>query len=487
VPALAARHGGLDRADDKHHRERQRAGGDREHLRAVRARIHREPGSGQRRQVGQTGVQRGRGGHRDRRAEDGERAGLDGGRRRELAAADAQRGQQAGLLGPHAGGEPAGERERGSGQDGAERGDGEHHGHRDLLLVLGVPHGRRQPGVDALDLHPVAEHAGQPAVGTGQGASDLRQLVPGGAGQVGAGGDLQPAHHGAAREQVAEVDQERPVGGCRLGALVGGEAELVPGAGQRVTLPAGARQRAGYADDLDAERRGRVEGPFRAEADAVAGAEPERPRGRFEDDGLRRRPPVGRGPRPPPGGQRGAVRQTVHPGQVRLRGHPVRLGRRRQRPQHGRRAGVGSRGERRERRGEQVPRVGGDGRRAGPGDRDRVGGGLDVVGGGAGHGDLQLPVRGAGDQQGAGAEQRGADRHEHQQGGQQRPLRAGPPGEDFQHGSAGGSTCPSCIRMTRSASAIITGSWVETSTVTPSDSTTPRSSAITAKPVSASS
>ena len=72
-------------------------------------------------------------------------------------------------------------------------------------------------------LHPVAERAGQPAVGAAQARGHGVEVAAGRRGQVGLGGDLQPVDGGAAGEQVVEVDEERAVGvdGLREAAVAG--------------------------------------------------------------------------------------------------------------------------------------------------------------------------------------------------------------------------------------------------------------------------
>jgi hypothetical protein len=291
----------LDRARDREHRrECQRSAEDRDDLYPIDARTDREPGAGQRREMAEAGVQRGRRGYPDRRGEDGERAALGGRHGGELAAADSQRGQQCGLAVPHTGGEPTGQRQGGRGQHAAEDRDGEYGGGGDPLLVAGVPQGERQPGLDPVDPHPVAERAFQPAVGGGHGAGDGVQVAAAGAGQVGPGGDLQPGDERAAAEQVGQVDEERAVGADRSHAAAVLECRVVAGAGERVAVPAGAWQRSRDSHDGDVERGAGVDGEFFSNVDAAAGSEAERPRGGLQDDGLPR------SPWPAPGRQRGA-------------------------------------------------------------------------------------------------------------------------------------------------------------------------------------
>ncbi len=67
-------------------------------------------------------------------------------------------------------------------------------------------------------------------------------------------------------------------------------------------------------------------------------------------------------------------------------------------------------------------------------DGDGVGGDVDLVGSGAGGGGLQRLFGGTGEQKGAGAEQRGADHGDGEEGCQQGPLRTGAPADQPQHG-----------------------------------------------------
>ncbi len=372
-------------------------------------------------------MQGGRGRDRHRGGEHGERAGLDERRAGELTAADAQRGHQGRLVTAHPGAEPAGEGEGGRGQDESDGGDGEHGGRGDPLLIVRGQQGRGQPGGDALDVYPIAERLPQPAVGAEHGLGDGVEVAAGGGGQVGEGADLQPVEGGAAAEQVGEVDDERPVRVHRLCGAAVAIGRIVAGGGEGVAVPAAARQRADDPDHPHLDPLVGIVGQLSAEADPAADGQAEVPRGALQDHGLRRH---GTRPRQTSAGQLGAGRQVLHPRQVR-HGRSTGAG---ERPHHGRPARGRRRRERSEGRGQHGAGVIGDGSRVLAAHGDGVGGDVDLVGGGAGGGGLQRLLGGTGEQEGAGAEQRGADHGDGQEGRQQGPLRTGAPGDQPQHG-----------------------------------------------------